>query len=166
MPGPKSEETSESSADSSKTLSDLQEETEGSSELEVSSGDEKLTCVQGHLLEIHPEDVIKALREFVEKYHAAKKAEMVWGDGKSIQGGTILSRSISPKDMTEYWKRYREVFSRDKEKLWDALMIGLHKYHDILKERHKLRQETDCLKQQNDELRRLLETYQVKVCLV
>ncbi|XP_063984199.1 dynein regulatory complex protein 1 isoform X2 [Diachasmimorpha longicaudata] len=128
---------------------------------------EKFTCSEGHLLQIHSENVIKALREFVEKYHEAQRAEDLWKDGKLSQSVT-LSRSITEQDMTNYWGKYREIFSGNKEKLWDALLIGLHKYHETLKERQKLRHETDSLRQQNDELRRLLETYKVKsdICCV
>ncbi|XP_015112536.1 dynein regulatory complex protein 1 [Diachasma alloeum] len=160
---PDPEEEEMSTPESTPTRSELSTGSEGSPESEVASSSqgEKLTCAEGHLLQIHSENVIKALREFVEKYHEAKRAEALWNDGKLSQSITP-SRSITAQDMTDYWRKYREIFSRNKEKLWDALLIGLHKYHEILKERHKLRHETDSLRQQNDELRRLLDTYKVK----
>ncbi|XP_057325450.1 dynein regulatory complex protein 1 isoform X2 [Microplitis mediator] len=124
----------------------------------------KLTCDKGHLLEIKSKNVIKALREFVEKYSRVttrglsdSKQEKVIPDNK-----IVLSRSISEKDIIEYWRRYRDIFSTDKEKLWDALMIGLQKYHDILKDRHKLMGEIEGIQRQNSELRRLLESCKVK----
>ncbi|XP_011299599.1 dynein regulatory complex protein 1 [Fopius arisanus] len=161
LPDP-NEDVKKPTADSTSSSSELSTGSHFSAELVVPNPQEPaLTCTIGHLLQIHSENVIKALREFVEKYHEAKRAETIWGDGKTSQSVT-LSRSITAEDMTEYWRRYREIFSRNKEKLWDALMIGLHKYHEILKDRQKLRQETDSLRRQNDELRRLLEPYKVK----
>lgn len=44
-----------------------------------------------------------------------------------------MSRLMSEEDVTMYWKRFREVFGPQKEKLWDSLLIGLKKYHAILK---------------------------------
>lgn len=125
----------------------------------------KLTCDKGHLLDIKSTNVIKALREFVEKYSKVtrdlsdcSKQEKVLADNK-----IVLSRCISEKDIIEYWRRYREIFDEKKEKLWDAMIIGLQKYHDILKERHKLMGDIEGIQRQNAELRRLLESCRVKV---
>ncbi|KAH0533709.1 dynein regulatory complex protein 1 [Cotesia glomerata] len=124
----------------------------------------KLTCDKGHLLDIKSTNVIKALREFVEKYNKVthvlsdnSKEEKVLADNK-----IVLSRCISEKDIIEYWRRYREIFDDKKEKLWDAMIIGLQKYHDILKERHKLMGDIEGIQRQNAELRRLLESCRVK----
>ncbi|KAG8034601.1 hypothetical protein G9C98_007677 [Cotesia typhae] len=124
----------------------------------------KLTCDKGHLLDIKSTNVIKALREFVEKYSKVTrdlsdnfKQEKVLADNK-----IVLSRCISEKDIIEYWRRYREIFDDKKEKLWDAMIIGLQKYHDILKERHKLMGDIEGIQRQNAELRRLLESCRVK----
>ncbi|CAG5095455.1 Similar to drc1: Dynein regulatory complex protein 1 (Danio rerio) [Cotesia congregata] len=124
----------------------------------------KLTCDKGHLLDIKSTNVIKALREFVEKYNKVthvlsdnSKQEKVLADNK-----IVLSRCISEKDIIEYWRRYREIFDDKKEKLWDAMIIGLQKYHDILKERHKVIGDIEGIQRQNAELRRLLESCRVK----
>lgn len=43
-----------------------------------------------------------------------------------------MSRLLKNNDVKLYWDRFREIFSPEKEKLWDCLMIGLPKYHSIL----------------------------------
>lgn len=126
---------------------------------------QNFTCSKGHLLEIESTNVIKALREFVKNHNEVNDDDSLMDlqSNKQYHNKITLSRSISEKDMIEYWQRYRDIFSPEKEKLWDALMIGLNKYHEILKERQKLIQDSESLRQQNSELRRLLETCKVKV---
>ncbi|KAK0084354.1 hypothetical protein PV325_007190 [Microctonus aethiopoides] len=125
---------------------------------------QNFTCSKGHLLEIESTNVIKALREFVKNHNEVNDDDSFTDlqSNKQFHNKITLSRSISEKDMIEYWQRYRDIFSPEKEKLWDALMIGLNKYHEILKERQKLIQDSESLRQQNSELRRLLETCKVK----
>lgn len=125
----------------------------------------KVTCDKGHPLVIQSMHIIRALREFLAKYHTAKHDEvpMTFKAKLSHQELTV-SRNLSVEDVTEFWKRYRDIFSTKKEKLWDGLLIGLHKYHEVLKERHKLNAETNNLRRQNSELRKLLEVYMLKVC--
>jgi len=45
---------------------------------------------------------------------------------------STVSRLLSTQDVTTYWARFREVFSPQREKLWDGLLIGLQRYHHIL----------------------------------
>ena len=47
----------------------------------------------------------------------------------------------------------------DHEKVADALLMGLEKYHSVLESRRSLIQETGQLKQQNTELKLLLHQY-------
>lgn len=122
-----------------------------------------VTCSKGHLLKIETANVTKALKEFVDKCAASKAEKASSFNERLTKAHVTLSRSLTNEDVTNYWKRYRDIFSKKKETLWDGLLIGLHKYHDILKERHKLNNETECLRKQNEELRRLLETYMIKV---
>lgn len=124
----------------------------------------KVTCDSGHILQIQVTHVIRALTEFLEKYHSIQKGESSPDfKEKLINQKFTISRNIQTEDVTKFWGRYREIFNEEKETLWDALLIGLNKYHDILKERHKLNEETESLRQQNSELHRLLKTYkQVK----
>jgi hypothetical protein len=45
---------------------------------------------------------------------------------------SILCRLISTQDVTTFWTKFREIFSPQREKLWDGLLIGLQRYHRIL----------------------------------
>lgn len=126
----------------------------------------RLLCDKGHLLEIETTFVTRALREFVERYHFVKWKEMPQTfEEKLIEKKTVVSRNITIQDVTNFWKRYSEIFPAKKERLWDGLLIGLKKYHKVLKERHQLNVEIESLRRQNAELRRLLKTYIIQVTL-
>jgi 3-hydroxy-3-methylglutaryl CoA synthase len=45
---------------------------------------------------------------------------------------STVSRIISTEDITTFWKRFREIFSPQQEKLWDGLLTGLQRYHRVL----------------------------------
>ncbi|KAG5313008.1 DRC1 protein, partial [Pseudoatta argentina] len=120
----------------------------------------RLLCDKGHLLEIEATFVSRALREFVERYHFVKWKEMPETlQEKLTEKKTFVSRNMTVQDITDFWDRYNEIFPAKKERLWDGLLIGLNKYHEILKERHNLNIEVKSLRKQNAELRRLLKTY-------
>ncbi|XP_033227866.1 dynein regulatory complex protein 1 isoform X2 [Belonocnema kinseyi] len=121
---------------------------------------QKLLCEEGHLFEIRVTHVIKALKEFVEKFHSVKQGEdLLTFKEKLTQAKSTISRNISIEDVTKFWARYREIVNEKRERLWAALLVGLNKYHEILKERRKLNTETESLRRQNAELQRLLEAY-------
>ncbi|XP_024890505.1 dynein regulatory complex protein 1 isoform X1 [Temnothorax curvispinosus] len=124
----------------------------------------RLLCDKGHLLEIEATFVTRALREFIERYHFVKWKEMPETfQEKLMEKKTVVSRNMTIQDVTDFWKRYSEIFPAQKERLWDGLLIGLKKYHEILKERHRLNIEVESLRTQNAELRRLLKTYIIQV---
>ncbi|XP_020291637.1 dynein regulatory complex protein 1 isoform X2 [Pseudomyrmex gracilis] len=119
----------------------------------------RLLCDQGHLLEIEATFVTRVLREFVERYHFVKEETPQTFQEKVTEKKAVVSRNMTIEDVTNFWKRYTEIFPSEKERLWDGLLIGLKKYHEILKERHHLNIEIQSLQRQNAELRRLLKTY-------
>ncbi|RLU18218.1 hypothetical protein DMN91_008574 [Ooceraea biroi] len=122
-----------------------------------------LLCDKGHLLEIEATFVTRALREFVERYHFVRLEEMPQTfQEKLTNRKKIISRNMAIEDVTSYWMQYSEIFSAKRERLWDGLLIGLKKYHGILKERDHLNIEMESLRKQNAELRRLLKTYIVQ----
>ncbi|KYN28809.1 PREDICTED: dynein regulatory complex protein 1 [Trachymyrmex cornetzi] len=123
----------------------------------------RLLCDKGHLLEIEATFVSRALREFVERYHFVKWKDMPETfQEKLTEKKTVVSRNMTVEDITDFWDRYNEIFPAKKERLWDGLLIGLNKYHEILKERHNLNIEVKSLRMQNAELRRLLKTYTIQ----
>jgi hypothetical protein len=36
------------------------------------------------------------------------------------------------EDVTTFWKKFREIFSPQQEKVWDGLLTGLQRYHRVL----------------------------------
>uniref|UniRef100_A0A8D0GDR6 Dynein regulatory complex protein 1 n=1 Tax=Sphenodon punctatus TaxID=8508 RepID=A0A8D0GDR6_SPHPU len=60
---------------------------------------------------------------------------------------------------SEYWDALAHVIPEAKLKLWDALVGALEKYYQALTQRAKLIADTDGLRQQNAELRLLLQQY-------
>ncbi|XP_076653716.1 dynein regulatory complex protein 1 [Halictus rubicundus] len=120
----------------------------------------RLVCDKGHLLEIETEFVANALKEFLERYEYVKRQDIIVPiEKKEIKVKVTVSRNITDDDITEFWQRYKNIFSPEKERLWDNLLIGLKKYHLVLKERHELNKDIKCLQKQNTELTRLLTSY-------
>lgn len=117
----------------------------------------KFTCEEGHILNIRTTHVTKAMKEVVTKYSAAEQKEMLSFEEKLRNKKFTVSRNLSVEDVKNYWSSYREIFGERKEKLWDAILVGLNKYYEILKERHKYCTEIASLKKQNAELQKLLE---------
>lgn len=46
---------------------------------------------------------------------------------------STVSRLILGDEVKIFWERFKVIFSPNREALWDGLMIGLQKYHEILK---------------------------------
>lgn len=44
-----------------------------------------------------------------------------------------ISRYLSEHDIKTYWEKFKLNFSEDRVRVWDALLAGLVKYHEILK---------------------------------
>ncbi|KAK2171357.1 hypothetical protein NP493_1066g02024 [Ridgeia piscesae] len=103
---------------------------------------------------IHPNEVYKALRQFVEDHREPPKTNT-----KHTQFSIAM---LDDRDNTEdatYWATYPAVLSDNTEKVWDALVEGLEKYNELVTSRSTLITETDALRQQNAELRMLLHQY-------
>ncbi|KAJ1522331.1 hypothetical protein ONE63_002626 [Megalurothrips usitatus] len=128
----------------------------------IPSGPPEKICCDYHPLEIDPVYVLQALRNFISNFQQNKL-----GNLKSIafllsQKRNTLSRLLSVEDVTKFWSRYQKAFPKQRERLWEGFLIALNKYHSILSERYKLTNEAKALARQNDELRRLLNSYMMK----
>lgn len=105
---------------------------------------------------INANDVLKALRAFVEESNKHRSLE------KSQMADQFTIVNVNDRDASDdaaYWKQYKYVISKDTEKVWDALLGSFEKYYEVLNARGKLIEETDGLRQQNGELRLLLHQY-------
>lgn len=103
---------------------------------------------------VHPNQVAKALRQFAEqrKNHS-----------KPISAGVNQGYSTrkNPKLLDgAFWDDISKcVLPESHEKVADALLMGLEKYHTALESRRELIHETGQLRQQNSELKLLLHQY-------
>ncbi|PNF14348.1 hypothetical protein B7P43_G05569 [Cryptotermes secundus] len=119
----------------------------------------KPDCPDTHSLVIDPVFVLKVLRDFVTKFSAEEYRHLTNLTSSFSAKHSTLCRLISTQDVANFWTKFREIFSPEREKLWDGLLIGLQRYHCILEDRHKLNVKTEKLRQQNADLRRLLHFY-------
>lgn len=131
----------------------------GSDDEKATKECKKYTCDKGHVLEIQAAHVTKAMKEVVTKCNLIEQKEMISFEERLKEKKYTISRNLTAEDVTNYWSNYRKIFGAEKQKLWDAILIGLSKYYDVLKERHSLCTEIDDLKLRNSELERLLETH-------
>lgn len=103
---------------------------------------------------IHPNEVLKALRAFVEDTRKGLK--------DSAPKSQFHIASLENRDASmdsDYWQKYASLLSEKKERMWDAFIEALEKYNEVLHSRSSLLVETDGLRQQNAELRLLLHQY-------
>ncbi|KAL9962962.1 hypothetical protein ACROYT_G032120 [Oculina patagonica] len=126
----------------------------------VMSVDEKASdssSVKAHLSEmrhlIHPNEVVKSLRQFVQDHRQPQKETK----RQSLKLGTGAGRMATLDE--SFWQKMASVIDVKKERVWTALLDGFEKHLAVLTERASLIQETDALKQQNAELRMLLHQY-------
>lgn len=103
---------------------------------------------------IHPNEVLKGLRAFVEENKQPQKEK-----GKQSQFKIASLEERDASGDSQYWAKYASLINEKKERLWEALVDGLEKYNETLTSRSSLINETDALRQQNAELRMLLHQY-------
>lgn len=104
---------------------------------------------------IHPNDVLKAMKAFVESH--PKFQQKTSSKSHSFQIAVLDERDDS--EDSNYWNSYPQALSVTKKKIWDAMQVGMERYKQTLTQRSKLQTETDALRQQNAELRLLLQQY-------
>lgn len=105
---------------------------------------------------IHPNDVPQALRKFVEHTQGSTKSSLT---PKTLALGARTKKAHEELLDGSFWKQMAGILPESHERLWSALTEGLEKYHSTLTARMQLIQETDSLRQQNIELRLLLQQY-------
>merc|ERR1712226_1002911 len=103
---------------------------------------------------IKQNDVVKALRRFIQE-NRKLQVNQQQSIFKSLQS---LEERDDSKD-SDYWRQLADIVPVDREKLLTSLLSAEEKYCSILKERSKLINDTDSLRQQNAELRLLPNQY-------
>ncbi|CAI8028662.1 Dynein regulatory complex protein 1 [Geodia barretti] len=102
---------------------------------------------------IHPNEIPSALRQFVEQRKSTAKPPLL--------GPRTVGLSLEHKELLggSFWKGMAGVLPQSHEKVWDALLEGLEQYNSVLVSRYKVKEETHALRNQNTELRLLLQHY-------
>lgn len=159
--GTKDDEMTEEKATIEETAGKMdereKEDEDGSVVLSVDEKASDSSSVKAHLSEmknlIHPNEVVKALRKFVQDNRQPQKE----AKRQSLKVGAGIGKVTTLDE--SFWQNMASVIDVKKERVWTALLDGFEKYLAVLTERAALIQETDALKQQNAELRMLLHQY-------
>lgn len=159
--GTKDDEMTEEKATIEETAGKMdereKEDEDGSVVLSVDEKASDSSSVKAHLSEmknlIHPNEVAKALRKFVQDNRQPQKE----AKRQSLKVGAGIGKVTTLDE--SFWQNMASVIDVKKERVWTALLDGFEKYLAVLTERAALIQETDALKQQNAELRMLLHQY-------
>eukprot|EP01063_Lacrimia_lanifica_P006867 TRINITY_DN14346_c0_g1_i1.p1 TRINITY_DN14346_c0_g1~~TRINITY_DN14346_c0_g1_i1.p1 ORF type:complete len:655 (+),score=358.71 TRINITY_DN14346_c0_g1_i1:74-2038(+) len=106
---------------------------------------------------ISAQDCIRALTAYVEQQN--RNACLVNSKKHQQASNEERARQRRRKEETEFWVRMANVIPESHFRLWGTLEDGLEKYLNQLQDRARLIDETDGIRQQNDELRALLNTY-------
>ncbi|XP_053565468.1 dynein regulatory complex protein 1 [Bombina bombina] len=100
---------------------------------------------------IHPNDVLHALKAFAMDFRRQRE--------KLAHSKLSALEERDSSEDSAYWAAFAHVIPESRLKVWDALESALAKYHDVLTNRSQLIAETGSLRQQNTELRMLLQQY-------
>lgn len=108
---------------------------------------------------MHPNDIIKVVREFVVKRQQSKTK--AGPQTHSVAHGGVSNEKIARKKERErrFWRNLAEVVNDKTVRVWDALEKTQRDYNDLLEDRAKLIDETTELARQNEELKILLQEY-------
>ncbi|KAJ3414827.1 hypothetical protein HDV05_005984 [Chytridiales sp. JEL 0842] len=133
---------------------------------------------------IHPNDVVKAIRRFVEHHRSEKNsghgqkhasdfsagfddqladdADLDRLDGEDTEENTEkaeqAAKSASDRQK-EYWERMANVIDDKSYRIWTAVYVAMQKYNSLLTERWQLTEDIKSVSVQNDELKALLRQY-------
>ncbi|XP_039256460.2 dynein regulatory complex protein 1-like [Styela clava] len=124
-----------------------------SDEVSESSLDHEVSSTMDGKENMHPNEVLKVLKQFVQEHIKPTERRKSKGTNKLTAPGRDGSQD------EQFWKSMANIIPEHKLKMWDALTQAFDKYHKVLTERDVKIKETDSLRQQNAELRMLLHQY-------
>ncbi|GLD71196.1 dynein regulatory complex protein 1 [Lates japonicus] len=100
---------------------------------------------------IHPNHVLPALKSFLKELMRSRESS-----GRQL--ASFLQIEARDRSLDEaYWESMGNIISEDKIKLWEAAENKLKQYLMVLTDISELAPETESLRQQNTELRMLLQ---------
>ncbi|KAJ9522775.1 hypothetical protein QJQ45_019817 [Haematococcus lacustris] len=103
---------------------------------------------------VHPDDVVRRLRAFVELESAAPTRSGLAGPSRAV-GAVRRAAELEQ----EFWSRMTHVINEKGTRVWRALEKQLERYLALLHARATSLSEVDSLQHQNAELRALLNQY-------
>lgn len=114
----------------------------------------------GGVTQINPQDAVQALYTYLDerKKKKAVKLELTKSEHNTTTT-KVKQEQQKRKAERDYWKRMAAVIPEDHQRIWRSLEKGLEKYLGQLKQRSELIDEVDRIRNQNDELRALLNQY-------
>lgn len=129
---------------------------------DTNRGEEDEEEVDPAYLNLDPEHVVDALKEF-EELRKKKAEEAALGTTTKKKGKTMETeeqRKAAEKIKQKlYWEKLTNILDPMKLSVWRALDKALAKYYQMLVNRQNLIEETGLLNQQNEELKTLLNQY-------
>ncbi|KAJ3063744.1 hypothetical protein HDU98_000466 [Podochytrium sp. JEL0797] len=135
---------------------------------------------------IHPNDVIRAIRKFVEDHrpdkafggkrdhfviHDEDTTDVSGDESNADRTGDELTKSEteghgagkpvkSRNDQQRiYWERMANVIDDKSYRVWTAVYVAMKKYNALLTERYQLTEDIDAVRSQSEELKGLLRQY-------
>ncbi|KAJ3100129.1 hypothetical protein HDU97_002461 [Phlyctochytrium planicorne] len=130
---------------------------------------------------IHPNDVIKSIRRFVEDQRAErindmskrkskafdmggaffdlKGEEEVEGEEDADGASQVKTSKTKSELQKEYWDKMANILDDKSYRIWTAVYAAMEKYNDLLSQRWQETQEIGSIMQQNEELKGLLRQY-------
>jgi dynein regulatory complex protein 1 len=118
---------------------------------------------KGHDALIEPNEVVKALKKFLEHSKGEKsKKSTVALKGTAAE---VLQRTIhgdlnaSLQSQRSYWDRMANILTEKNYSIWQSVYTEMSKYHILVRDRWNLYQEINDIRKQNDEMKILLRQY-------
>jgi len=109
---------------------------------------------------VHPNDIIKIVRDFVVKRQQLKSKPGEASSTKQAESSVSSEKKARKKERERlFWKSLGDVIPEKTLRMWGALEKSQRKYNDLLEERATLIDETTELARQNEELKILLQEY-------
>jgi len=112
---------------------------------------------------IPPSHVAAAVRQFVEENHQSLNTKQHTSAVKSKQSARATEEKFDMYEnkyqVEEFWKRVESIIPDKTYAVWEALEKALERYNSVLHERSKLMDETSGLRNQNEQLKALLNQY-------
>ena len=106
---------------------------------------------------ISHEVVVKAVREYVEEQQRKKARQLSRANiSMSVEE---QQRAAQRQEERDFWQRQESALGPKTQRVWNGLERGLKRYNKILEERAELMRTNEALKNQNEELRNLLNMY-------